>query len=41
MRAVRVAVVLVRSQHMSELPLVEDQHPVQALATDGATHLSA
>jgi hypothetical protein len=36
MRAVRVVVVLVLGQHVSELRLVEDQHPVQALARDGA-----
>ena len=36
MRTVRVVVDLVLGQHMHELPLTEDQHPIQALATDGA-----
>ena len=35
-RAVSVVVGLVLSQHMDELPLVEDQYPVQALVADGA-----
>src|SRR5664279_3276249 len=36
MRPMRVVVVLVVGQNVSELPLAEDQHPVQALATDRA-----
>jgi hypothetical protein len=36
MRAVHVVVPLVLGQHMHELPLAEDQHPIQALATDRA-----
>ena len=32
----RVVVVLVLGQHVDELPLVEDQHPVQALTPDRA-----
>ncbi len=36
MRPVRVVVGRVLGQHVHELPLVEDQHPVQAFAADGA-----
>ena len=36
MRAVCVVVVLILGQHVSELLFVENQHPVQALSTDGA-----
>src|ERR1035437_3253116 len=36
MRPMRVVVALVFGQHVDELPLVEDQHPVQALSPDRA-----
>jgi hypothetical protein len=36
MRTMGVVVVLVLGQDLDELALVEDQHPVQALAADGA-----
>ena len=36
MRPMRVVVVLVLGQHVNELSLAEDQHPVQALMTDRA-----
>jgi hypothetical protein len=33
---VRVVVSHIFAQHLSELPLAEDQHPVHALAADSA-----
>jgi hypothetical protein len=36
MRAVDIVVALILGQHLHEVPLAEDQHPVQTLAADSA-----